>query len=118
MPDLTPGAAVVLDTSISAYVQTQLVTVSDADGGRPDLLQEIWNRGDIDNLVLCVVGVFPTSSGGSYSLTGRTITPTDPGMPFPAGGVWFNIMSAQDVRNFRMQATAGGTVTLVAVGYR
>lgn len=107
-----------LDIAISQYQQTTLQTVSDTDGGNPNFLSAIWTRSDIDSLVLCVVGIFPTSSAGSCSATGRNITATDPGLPFPAGGAYFNLFSPQDVRNFRIQAAAGGTITLVATAYR
>jgi len=107
-----------IDIAISQYAQTTLQTVADTDGARNDFLAAIWNRADIDSLVLCVIGIFSTSSAGSWSSTGRGITATDPGLPFPAGGAYINLFSAQDVKNFRIQATAGGSLTLVATAYR
>lgn len=106
------------DLAISQFAQTNLQTVSDTDGARDNILSQLWNRADADTMILVVVGAFPTSSAGSFSTTGRNITPTDPGLPFPAGGIYINIFNIQDVKNFRMQAAAGGTITLVAVAYR
>ncbi len=114
----SPGADVEIDFAITQFAQTTLQTVTDADGAVETFLQQLWNRPDAVNMVLAVIGLFPTSSAGSYSTTGRNITPTDPGLPFPAGGIYINVFTPQDLRNFRIQAAAGGTITLVAVGYR
>jgi hypothetical protein len=118
MANGSPSGDVSLDIGISQYAQTTLQTITPTDGARSDVLAQLWNRSDIDSMVLCVVGVFSTSSAGSYSATGRNITTADPGLPFPAGGVYINLFSPQDVKNFRIQAAAGGTVTLVGVAYR
>lgn len=113
-----PGGDVQLDFSLTQFAQTTLQTVTDASGAFGDFLQQLWNRSDADNMVLAVVGIFPTSSAGSYTTTGRNITATDPGLPFPAGGAYINIFSVQDLKNFRIQAATGGTITLVGVAYR
>lgn len=118
MADPSPSGGVDIDFAITQFAQTTLQTVTDADGAFPDFLQQLWNRSDANTMVLTVVGIFPPSSGGSYSTTGRNITPTDPGLPFPAGGLYINIFEVQDLKNFRIQASSGGTVTLVAVAYR
>lgn len=118
MAGASADASVDLDFGITQFAQTTLQTVTDTDGAVPTFLQELWNRPDIANMVLAIVGVYPMSSGGSYSTTGRNITPTDPGLPFPAGGLYINIFTPQDLRNFRMQATAGGTVMLVCTAFR
>ena len=119
MVDASPGGDVTYpDLAISQFAQTTLQTVSDSDGARDNVLQQLWNRADADTMVLAIVGVFPTSSAGSYSTTGRNIIATDPGLPFPAGGIYINIFNVQDVKNFRVQAAAGGIITLVGVAYR
>lgn len=99
------------------YVQTTLQTAHDSDGAVDNFLAAIWNRSDIDTMAYTVVGVFPTSSSGSYSSLG-SITASQPGTPFPAGGLYIYLLTPQDVRNFRIQAVAGGTVTFTGVAYR
>lgn len=116
MPE--PTASVDIDFSITQFAQTMLQTATDTSGNVGNFLEELWNRSDRDTLVLAVIGLFPTSSSGSYSSTGRNITATDPGLPIPAGGLYINIFTVEDLRNFRIQASAGGTMTFVGVGFR
>lgn len=102
----------------SAFAQTTLQTVNDAAGARDDFLSALWNRSDAGTIRFVQVGLYPASSAGSYSTTGRNITAADPGTPLPAGGAYLYITNLQDLRNFRIQASTGGTITLVGVAYR
>jgi len=91
-------------------------TITPTDGAR-DVLAPFWTHPAAQDIALVAIGLDQSSSGGVFRTDGPNVL-SGLGQPFPGGGGYIYLSSLNDIRAFRVQAAAAGTVNLRATAYR